>query len=605
MIRFLWLAFILLLATPVQAQDAMQGIALHGTPKYAPGFTHLDYVNPDAPKGGELRLASLGTFDTLNPYTVKGSAADGAATVFETLMAASLDEPFSQYGWIAESVMVAPDHGWVSYHLRPEARFQDGSPITPEDVIFSFEILRDKGAPFYRSYYKDVAKAEKTSEHDVRFSFKDTTNTELPLIMGQLPVLSKKFWDGKDFGATTLDPILGSGPYQVDKFEQGRSISYKRVKDWWAKDLPVNRGRYNFDTIRYDYYRDATVEMEGFFAGRYDFRQENIAKNWALAYDTPAVKDGLIKRETIKNELPAGMQAFIFNTRRPIFQDRRVREALNYAFDFEWSNKNFAYGSYQRTQSYFENSELAAHGAPSADELKILDVYRGQVPDEIFTKAFTLPTTDGSGDNRENLHKAADLLREAGWVLKDGKLINAAGEPFKFEIIDAEPMFERWTQPMLRNLERLGIDATFRIVDSSQYQSLTDSYNFDMTVAVFGQSLSPGNEQSAYWSSDKADVKGGRNLIGVHDPVVDDLLKRLIHAKTREELITICKVLDRVMLWQYYVIPHWYIGSYRVAYWDMFGEPKIAPKYGLDLVNAWWVDPAKAGRIIDAQRRNR
>ncbi len=601
----LWLVLALLIAVPAHADDTAHGIALHGAPKYAADFTHFDYINPDAPKGGELRLASLGTFDTINPFTLKGVGAEGAGMAFETLMVRSLDEPFTEYGWVAEKVSVAADRTSVSYHLRSEAKFHDGSPITPEDVIFSFETLRDKGQPFYRSYYKDVAKAEKTGEHDVRFSFKDTTNTELPMIMGELPVFSKKFWQGKDFGATTLEPILGSGPYEVESLEQGRSITYKRVANWWAKDLPVNHGRYNFDHIRYDYYRDVTVELEAFFAGRYDFRAENVAKNWALAYNTRAVTDGLIKRDTIKNELPAGMQAFIFNMRRPLFKDRRVREALNYAFDFEWSNKNFAYNAYQRTQSYFENSELAAGGLPSADELKILEPYRGKIADEIFTKSFALPKTDGSGDNRDNLHKAADLLREAGWVLKDGKLVDAEGKPFKFEIVDAQPMFERWTQPLLRNLERLGIQATFRTVDSSQYQNLMDVYDFDVTIAVFGQSLSPGNEQFAYWSSAKADVKGGRNLIGVKDPVVDELLQKLIHAQSREELVTICHALDRVMLWQYYGIPHWFIGSYRLAYWDMFGMPKTMPKYGLDVVDAWWVDPVKASKIMSLQKRNR
>ena len=390
----------LLFALPASAQQAMQGIALHGEPKYQPGFTHFDYVNPDAPKGGEIRIAALGTFDTVNPFTLKGVAADNAGLPFETLMTGSSDEPFSQYGLIADTVTVAPDRSWVSYHINTAAKFNDGTPITPDDVIFTFDILRDKGQPFYRSYYKDVARVEKTSDHDVKFTFKDTTNAELPMIMGQLPVLSKKFWQGKDFAATTLEPILGSGPYEIDTLEQGRSISFKRVKNWWGKDLPVNRGRYNFDEIREDYYRDSTVEMEAFLAGRYDFRNENIAKNWALAYNTPAVKDGLIKRDVIKNELPAGMQAFIFNTRKPLFKDRRVREALGYAFDFEWSNKNFAYGSYQRTKSYFENSELAARGLPTPAELKLLEPYRGKVPDEVFTKEFTLPTTDGSGDAR-------------------------------------------------------------------------------------------------------------------------------------------------------------------------------------------------------------
>jgi len=603
--RFLWLVLFLFILTPAHAQEAMHGIALHGSPKYPADFSHFDYTNPDAPKGGTLRMEAIGTYDTLNPFTLKGVAAADAAMVFETLMAGSLDEPFTQYGWVAESVTVAPDRSWVSYKLRSQAKFNDGSPITPDDVIFSFETLRDKGHPFYRSYYKDVVKAEKLGGDTVKFTFKDTTNTELPLIMGQLPVLSKKFWQGKDFAATTLEPILGSGPYQVDDIQQGRSISFKRVKNWWASNLPVNRGRYNFDEIRYDYYRDTTVGLEAFFAGRYDFRLENIAKNWALDYNTPAVKQGLIKKEEIKNELPAGMQAFVFNMRRPLFQDRRVRQALNYAFDFEWSNKNFAYGAYKRTSSYFENSELAAKGLPSVDELKLLEPYRGKVPDELFTKEFKLPETDGSGDNRDNLHKAAQLLKEAGWTLKDGKLVNAQGQPFTFEIIEVEPMFERWTEPFIRNLERLGIQATFRVVDTSQFQNRLDNFDFDVTVHVFGQSLSPGNEQYDYWSSTKADVKGSRNVIGIRDPVVDDLLDKLVHANSREDLVTICHALDRVMLWQYYVIPHWYIGSFRIAYWDMFSKPDIAPKYGLAVEDAWWIDPAKAQKIIDIQKRNR
>jgi len=590
---------------PLHAQEASYGIALHGAPKYPASFTHFDYVNPDAPKGGELRLSSLGTFDTLNPYTLKGIQADGAALVFETLMSGSLDEPFTQYGWVAESVTVAPDRGWVSYTIRKEARFHDGSRITPDDVIFSFETLRDKGHPFYRSYYKDVVKAEKTGEQNVKFTFRDTTNTELPLIMGQLPILSKKFWSGKDFTATTLEPILSSGPYKIDNIQQGRSIAFVRIKNWWAKDLPVNKGRYNFDTLRYDYYRDATVALEAFFAGRYDFRLENISKHWALDYNTPAVKQGQISKQEIKNELPAGMQGFIMNMRRDIFKDARVRKALGYAFDFEWSNKNIAYGAYKRTSSYFENSELAAKSMPTADELKVLEAYRGKVPDEVFNQEFKLPTTDGSGDNRDNMRKATELLKEAGWTLKNGKLVDAQGKPFTFEIIDAEPMFERWTQPFLRNLERLGINARFRVVDTAQMQNRLDNFDFDMTISVFGQSLSPGNEQFDYWGSNKVDIKGSRNLIGVKDPVVDDLLEKLVHASSREELVTICHVLDRVLLWQYYVIPQWHIGSFRIAYWDQFGQPPVAPKYGLAVTDSWWIDSAKAEKIMAVQKRNR
>lgn len=603
MLRALVFALALLVAAPALAQTAQDGIALHGAPKYPPDFTHFDYVNPDAPKGGTLHLASIGTFDTVNPFTLKGVAADGAGMVFDTLMTQSMDEPFSEYGLLAQSVTVAPDHTWVSYKLRPEARFQDGKPVTADDVIFSFNTLRDKGHPFYRSYYKDVVKAEKTGPETVRFVFRDGANTELPLIMGQLPVFEKTDWKNKDFAATTLTPIIGSGPYKIESMQPGRSITYVRVKNWWGANLPVNKGRYNFDRIAYDYYRDSTVSLQAFFAGRYDFRAENIAKNWALAYNTPAVQQGLIKRQEIKNELPAGMQGFIFNIRRPLFQDVRVREALNDAFDFEWANKNLAYGAYKRTTSYFENSELAATGLPSPAELKLLNPFRAQLPPELFTKPFALPVSDGSGEDRDNLRAAAALLKQAGWTIQNGVLTNAKGQPFTFEIIDDEPAFTRWIEPFLSNLRRLGIQATFRIVDTSQYQNRLDNFDFDMTVSVFPQSLSPGNEEFDFWGSSRANQKGSRNLIGVHDPVVDALLQKLVHADSREDLVTACRALDRVLSWQYYLIPNWYIGSFRIAYWDKFGQPKIAPPYGLAVADTWWIDPAKAAKIDAAQGR--
>ncbi len=596
---------IFLCSSPALAQTAQHGIALHGEPKYGKNFTHFDYANPDAPKGGEARQAAIGTFDTLNPFTLKGVSAIDAAVVFETLMASSLDEPFSQYGWIAENVTVSPDRSWVSYALRAEAKFHDGKPITPEDVIFSFETLRDKGHPSYRSYYKDVVKAEKTGSREVKFTFKNAGNTELPLIMGQLPILPKHFWKDKDFAATTLDAPLGSGPYKIENFTPGRSITYKRVADWWAKDLPINKGRYNFDLLHYDYYRDVTVAIEAFFAGRYDVRLENIAKEWATAYTTDAVKKGLIVKQEIRNELPSGMQAFIFNIRRPIFQDPRVRQAMNYAFDFEWSNKNFAYGAYKRTDSYFANSELAAQGLPSPEELKILEPYRGKIPDEVFTSEYKNPVTDGSGNARENLRKASELLNAAGWTLKNGKLFNEKGDPLKFEIVDQSPMFERWIQPFLRNLERLGVQANLRVVDTSQYQNLMDNFDFDMAIQSFPQSLSPGNEQRDFWTSSRADLKGSRNRIGIKNPVVDELVEKLIHAKDRQELVTLCHALDRVLLWNHYVIPHWYTGAFRLAYWNKFGQPSIAPKYGLGFPESWWIDNEKQKKLGSTTNRKR
>ncbi|HUY68895.1 MAG TPA: extracellular solute-binding protein [Alphaproteobacteria bacterium] len=603
-----FLLFVVLFPFPAHAQEAQYGIALHGAPKYPADFTHFDYVNPDAPKGGTLRMWSMGTFSTLNPFTLLGGGSDGAdglGLTFETLMTGSADEPFSEYGEVAQSVTVAPDRSWVEYTLRPEARFSDGSKITPADVIFSFNILREKGHPSYRSYYKDVVKAEQVGPDSVKFTFRDGKNTEMPLIMGQLPVLSKKFWQSKDFGASTLKPILGSGPYKIESIDPGRSITYVRVKNWWAKDLPVNKGRFNFDHIRFDYYRDSTVALQAFFAGRYDFRLENVAKDWALAYkDIPAVKNGLIKRQKIRNELPQGMQAFIFNIRRPLFRDPRVREALGYTFDFQWSNKNLAYGAYKRLNSYFANSELAATGLPSPAELKLLDPWRGKIPGEVFTKAFTSPVSDGSGEDRANLEKAAALLKEAGWAIKNGVLTNAEGQPFRFEIIDDEPMFERWILPWIRNMQRLGIEATYRTVDTSQMQRRMDNFNFDMTVAVYPQSISPGNEERDYFGSSKADQKGSRNLIGIKNPAVDAMISAVVHAKSREDLVTACRALDRILLWNYYVVPNWYIDSFRIAYWDKFGQPKIAPKYGLAVTDSWWIDPAKAGRILQAQGRN-
>ncbi|MBI1274092.1 MAG: ABC transporter substrate-binding protein [Alphaproteobacteria bacterium] len=586
-----------------RAAEGAHGIALHGAPKYPATFSHFDYANPAAPKGGDIHLAAIGTFDNLNPFILKGLAADGMALTVETLMEASLDEPFSQYGLVAESVAVASDKSWVEYHLRPEARFHDGKPVRPEDVIFSFNILSEKGHPFYRSYYRDVAKAEKTGPHSVKFTFKQAGNTELPLIMGQLPVLAEHDWKTRDFAATTLEPPLGSGPYKVEKVDQGRAISFRRVEDWWGKDLPVNRGRYNFDVIYYDYYRDATIALEALFAGRYDFRNENIAKEWATAYNAPPVKEGWIVKKEIANELPAGMQAFVVNTRRPLFKDPRVREALNYAFDFEWANKNIAFGAYKRSGSYFANSELAARGLPGEAELKLLEPLRGRIPDEVFTKEYKNPVTDGSGNNRENLRRATALLREAGWSLKDGKLVNAAGEPFTFTIINETAAFDRWVQPYLRNLERLGIKADFRLVDSAQYQNMIDGFDFDMIIHVFAQSLSPGNEQFDFWGSAKADVKGSRNLIGVKDPAVDALLEKLVKAESREELVAVCRALDRVLLWHHYVIPQWHVGIYRLAYWDKFGRPAETPKYGLGIPDLWWTDPAKAAKINALQKR--
>ncbi len=577
--------------------DHAGGAALHGEPKYKPGFTHLDYADPNAVKGGTLTLSVIGGFDSTNNYILIGEQAAGLALVYETLMAPTADEPNSSYGLIAETISFPDDRSSVTFTLRKEARFNDGTPVTADDVIWSFETLKTKGHPFYRSYYGDVAKVEKLDANTVKFTFKTSGNQELPIIMGQLPVLPKHDWDKRDFAKTTMDKVLGSGPYAIESIDPGRSISYVRVKDWWGAKLPYNVGQYNFDHIRYDYYRDATVAQEALLAGKFDLKLENFAKAWATAYDSDAVKKGLIKKEEIKNGNPSGMQAFAYNIRRPLFQDARVREALAYAFDFEWSDKNFAYNLYTRTRSYFDNSDLAAVGTPSPEELKVLEPYRAQLPERVFTTEYQPPKTDGTGNTRDNMRKAMELLTAAGWKLKGTDLLDANGKPFSFEILVDSPMFERWIQPFIRNLERLGIHAHIRVVDTAQYQNRLNDFDFDMIIQVFGQSNSPGNEQRDFWASDRADIKGSKNIIGIKNPVVDALIEKLIHAEGRDELVTLTRALDRVLQWNFYVIPQWHIATYRIAYWDIFGRPAVNPAYGLPVESTWWIDDAKYKNI--------
>jgi len=591
---------LLVLSTTASAAEAVNGLAMHGKPKYVDGFANFAYVNPDAPKGGELKMAEIGTFDNLNPYIIKGTSAPGVGIIFQTLMVKSEDEAFSEYGLIAKTVEVADDRSEVTFNLRKNAKWNDGKPLTAEDVVFSFNILMEKGHPFYRSYYAHVKEVKAENQYRVKFTFDMKGNMELPLIMGELPILPKHYWEGKEFDKTTLEPPLGSGPYRIKEVEAGRKIVYERVKDWWADDLAVNKGRYNFDTIVYEMYRDESVILQGLFAGNYDIRNENIAKAWEVEYNVPAVKDGLIKKEHIKHKLTSGMQAFVFNARRALFQDKKVREALNYAFDFEWSNKQFAYGNYKRTNSYFVNSELAASGVPQGKELEILSQFEDQLPSELFMQEFKLPQTSGSGtDTRSMLAKAMNLLHEAGWKLGESGLLEKDGLQFKFEILVYSPIFDRWINPMIANLKKLGIEATLRIVDTTQYQKRMENFDFDIIIHTFLQSLSPGNEQRDYWSSDKADIIGSRNVIGIKNPVVDKLIPLLVSAPSREDLIAATRALDRVLLWNYYVIPNWYIDYYRVACWDKFGKPEISPEYGLAIVDTWWYDQAKADNIAN------
>lgn len=587
--------------SPVLSQDPsvppVHGVAMHGAPKYGPDFKHFDYVNPSAPKGGVIRQSvDRGTFNTFNPYTLKGDPAAGLAFLYESLMTSPQDEAFSEYGLIAESIEMPDDRSWVIFTLRADARWHDGTPITAEDVIWSLETLRKKGRPFYRYYYKGVAKSEKLGARRVKFTFGDTENRELPLIMGQLPVLPKHYWETRDFNATTLVPPLGSGPYKIKSFVDGRSITYERLQNYWGRNLPVNVGRYNADIIQYEYYRDATVSLEAFKSGEYDFRLENTSKVWATGYESPAFRRGLYKTTEILHERPTGMQGFVFNTRKQMFKDPRVRQALAYAFDFEWTNKNLFYGQYTRTVSFFSNSELASSKTPSIKELEILNPLKGQVPPEVFTKAYSPPETDGSGRIRKQLRQARGLLQQSGWSVKNGKLLNAQGELFKFEILLISPAFERIVLPFARNLKRLGIEARVRTVDTAQYRRRLDGYDFDMVVSTFGQSLSPGNEQRAFWGSDAAARRGSRNVVGIKNPAIDKLVDLIISAPDRQSLITRTRALDRVLLWNHYVIPQWHLQNFRVAYWDKFGRPAKTPKYGLAF-DAWWVDGAKAANL--------
>ena len=596
------IAGIALSAAPSDAQNrkagvtVSHGLTLVGKLKYRAGFRHLEYVNPNAPKGGTTRRFTIGTFDTFNPYIIKGSEAAGVRQVYETLMDSPLDEVSAGYGLIAKTVEVPNDLSDTIFNLRPEARFHDGSPVTADDVIWSFETLKKDGAPFYRFYYKNIARAVKLGPHKVKFEFSGPPNRELPHITGQLPVMSKKWWSTRDFTKTTLERPMGSGPYRIGAFEPGRYVEVERVKDYWGARLPINIGRNNYDLIRYDYYRDQTVALEAFKAGRYDVRNESASLTWATGYDFPARKDGRVKLEEVKHSRPTGMQAFVFNIRRPIFQDRVLREAMAYAFDFEWSNKNLFYGQYARTSSFFSNSDLAATQLPSKAELALLEPWRGKIPDEVFTRVYAPPSSDGSGNIRDNLRTGLRLLKNAGYRIEKNALIPPnSDKPVEFEILLVSPAFERIVAPFAKNLKRFGITANVRTVDQSQYINRIRGFDFDMIVGGAGQSESPGNEQRDYWSSAAADRQGSRNTIGIRNPAVDALIEKIVDAPDRGSLVTATRALDRVLLWNHYVIPQWHVQIDRIAYWDKFGIPKH-PKYGTDTMS-WWIDPAKEAAL--------
>ncbi|MDA7949032.1 MAG: extracellular solute-binding protein [Hyphomicrobiaceae bacterium] len=599
----------LVLAPALHAEtERHHALSLIGKPKYGPDFTHFKYVNPDAPKGGKVRMSATGTFDSLNPFILKGTPAAGTGFIYDQLMDSSFDEPSTGYGLIAEWVTYPDDFSSATFKLRDEARWHDGKPITPEDVIFSMTALK-KGHPFYAQYYKNVSKVEKTGDREVTFHFDVKDNRELPMIVGELTVLPKHYWTGKDangeprdIGKTTLEPPLGSGAYRIKDVNAGRSITLERVNDYWAKKLPVKVGQDNFDEIRFDYFRDSTVAFEAFKADKLDYYRDTSAKNWATAYDFKAAKNKWVKRDRIELKRGQPMQAFVLNTRRDKFKDPRVRRAFNYAFDFEWAKKNLFYDQYERTSSYFQNTELASSGLPEGRELEILNEVKDQIPPEVFTKPYTNPKTDGSGRMRGNLRKATKLFNEAGWVVKDRKLVNKkTGEQMSADFLLVSPLFERIVQPYMRNLERLGIKTSLRVVDVPQYRRRLDTFDFDIVVSSFPQSQSPGNEQRDFWGSAAADKDGSRNLIGIKDPAVDKLIDKIIFADDRAELVAATHALDRVLLWNNYVVPQWYIPYARVAYWDRFGRPEQLPSQSVGFPTVWWWDDASASKLASVK----
>jgi microcin C transport system substrate-binding protein len=603
------------------------GVSLFGDLKYPTGFKHFDYVNPAAPKGGAVRLGTTGTFDNLNVVVayVKGNLAANIGIIYDSLMESSLDEPSTEYGLVAEAVRYPDDFSSATFRLRPQAKWHDGKPITADDVIYSFEVLK-KNSPQLAAYYNHVVRAEKSGDHEVTFTFDIKGNRELPQILGQITVLPKHWWEGtdaqgrkRDVTATTLETPLGSGPYRVKSFEPGRSITFERVADYWAKDVNVNVGRNNFDEIRYDYFRNTDVMREAFKAGQLDFRLENSAKDWATAYDFPAVRDGRVLKEEFPIRNMGVMQSFAFNIRRAKFADPRVRDAFNYAFDFEEMNKQLFYSQYFRIDSYFKGTELAwnwrpepgteataaaavpaaASGLPEGQELAILETVRDKVPPEVFTKAYKNPVNGDPQAVRSNLREALRLLKEAGWEVRDRKLVNVkTGEPMTVEVLLSEPTFERVALFYKPALERLGIQMTVRTVDDAQYENRLRNWDYDMIVASWAQSLSPGNEQRAYWGSAAADQPGSRNYVGIKNPAIDTLIDRVIFAKDRAELVAATRALDRVLMWNHYVVPQWTYGKSRTARWDRFGRPEKMPVYGASAFPAiWWWDAARAAKV--------
>ena len=600
----LGLTLCLALTTPAAAAIRSHGLSAFGELKYPKDFKHFDYVNPDAPKGGKLSMigtAGLKSFDSFNAFILKGDAAQGLSFLFDTLMTRADDEPDAVYSLVAKWAEVADDKLSVTFGLREEAKFSDGTPVRAEDVKFSFDILKKKGHPSYRISMRNVVRAEILDPLTIRYVFKGKLVRDLPLIVAGLPILSKAYYKTRDFAKTTLEPPLGSGPYRLSKFSQGSFVEYTLRDDYWARDLPVNRGRFNFRILRYEYFRERAAELINLKNGTYDLREEFTSKDWATAYNIPQVKDGRIIRLTLPDERIGGAQGFFINTRRGKFSDVRVRRALDMAFDFEWTNKNLFYKLYKRTQSIFENSDMKAHGKPTADELKLLEPFRDKLPAEVFGEPYTPPVSDGSGKDRKLLRRAIALMKSAGWNLRrtsNGlKMLNGRGETLDIEFLLYEKSFERIIGPYVRNLKAIGINASIRVIDSAQFERRVKSFDFDIIVQRFIISSTPGPELNSYFSSKVANVEGSFNLAGVRDPVVDALIDKVIAATSRKELVTAARALDRVLRAGNYWVPHWYKAAHNIAHWNKFSRPKIKPKYARGVIDTWWYDEAKAAKL--------
>ena len=615
----------ILLAAPwaASAQQAQpqatrsHAVAILGTPALPADFPYFPYVNPDAPKGGEIVFAMVGSFDGFNPFILGGNPAMGIGAewqagvggteagtaighVWESLLVPSADEVATAYGHLAQTIEIPPDRMWVAFEIRPEARFADGTPVTAEDVAWTYNTLRDKGRPSFRVTYADVASVEVQGPRRVVFRFRSNENRELPLLVGELPVLPEHWWATRDFTKPLTEAPMGSGPYKVESFDMGRTVTYARRDDWWAKDRPTGRGLDNFDRVRIEYYRDPTVAFEAFKAGRVDWREENIARQWATGYDFPAARDGLVKRDAIPHNLPIGAQGFAMNTRRPQFQDPRVRQAIGLALDFQWMNKALFYDAYTRTKSYFGGTDEEQTGLPEPDELKLLEPFRAELPPELFTEPFKMPVTDGSGYNREGLRHALQLLEQAGWKVQSRKLVDAGGAQMAFTILLDDPNLERVTLPYVQQLEKLGMAVQVRTVDPAQYERLTDDFDFDVSPIIYPGSDLPGTELRDEFTCQAAKLKGSNNVMAVCDPAVDSLVEQVIRADSRPKLRAAGRALDRILMWRWYMVPNWHSQDFRIAAWDRFGRPDKKVRDGF-VLDSWWVDPARAAKV-DASR---